>query len=154
MDKLIQHKNIKKSQWKILKNIKTVYDDRNILYNIFFKFQGWYIINCESDETNYQLFKSDTGSDIHTLWLIKQFTLQAYGKNNIIEEIRQFIETSLNNLYTHKIEILDVHVNKEIYQPKQYRFLGGIRRYDTRKIKIMFNFRKHGTRHSITKDSI
>jgi hypothetical protein len=88
-------------------------------YNIYVKFQGWYIINSESDKNNYELFKADLGADIHTLWLIKQFTLQAYGKNNIIEEIRHFIETALSNPYTHKIEILDVHVNKEIYQPKQ-----------------------------------
>ena len=32
--------------------------------------------------------------------------------------------------YTYKVKILDVHVNKEIYQPKQYRYLGGIIRYD------------------------
>ncbi len=35
---------------------------------------------------------------------------------------------ALSNPYTHKIKILDVHVNKEIYQPKQYRYLGGIKR--------------------------
>ena len=35
---------------------------------------------------------------------------------------------TLSNPYTHKIKILDVHVNKEIYQPKQYRYLGGIHR--------------------------
>jgi hypothetical protein len=69
------------------------------------KFKGWYIINSESDKTNYQVFESDLGADIRTLWLIKQITLQTYGKNNIIEEIRQFIGTSLNNPYTHKIEI-------------------------------------------------
>ena len=114
-------------------NKKTVDDDRNILYNIYVKFKGWYITNSESDKPNYELFKSDLGADIHTEWKINQCTLQAYGKNNIIEEIRQFIETSLNNLYTHKIEILDVHVNKEIYQPKQYRYLGGISRYDIKK---------------------
>jgi hypothetical protein len=32
----------------------------------------------------------------------------------------------LKEPYTHKIKILDVHVNKEIYQPKQYRYLGGV----------------------------
>ena len=30
--------------------------------------------------------------------------------------------------YTYKVKILDVHVNKEIYQPKQYRYLGAVRR--------------------------
>ena len=51
---------------------KTHDDDRNILYNIYVKFQGWYIINGETDATNYQLFKSDTGTDIHTLWFIRK----------------------------------------------------------------------------------
>jgi hypothetical protein len=31
--------------------------------------------------------------------------------------------------------MLDVHVNKEIYQPKQYRYLGGLKRYDLKKNK-------------------
>ena len=76
----------------------------------------------------YELFISDLGDEIHTEWKINQCTLQTYGENNIIEEIRSFIETSLSTPYTHKIEILDVHVNKEIYQPKQYRYLGGLQR--------------------------
>mgnify|MGYP000932115616 CR=1 FL=1 len=88
------------------------------------------------------MFKSDLGADIHTEWKINQCTLQAYGENNIIEEIRQFIETSLNNPYTHKIEILDVHVNKEIYQPKQYRYLGGIKRFDLKKSKDSIQYFK------------
>ena len=67
------------------------------------------------------------------MWQINQYTLQAYGKNNIIEEIRSFIENALSNPYTHKIEILDVHVNKEIYQPKQYRYLGGLTRFNEKK---------------------
>ena len=139
-DKTEKHKKITVKDFK--ENKKTVDDDRNILYNIYVKFKGWYITNSESDKPNYELFKSDLGADIHTEWKINQFTLQAYGKNNIIEEIRQFIETSLNNPYTHKIEILDVHVNKEIYQPKQYRFLGGIRRYDTKKSKEYVEYYK------------
>ncbi len=121
---------------------------------MYVKFKGWYIINGKSDETNYKLFQSELGDDIHTLLLIKQITLQTRGKNNIIEEIKQYIETALSNPYTHKIEILDVHVNKEIYQPKQYRYLGGISRYDVKKIKIIYNFIKHGTRRTIIKDSI
>jgi hypothetical protein len=83
----------------------------------------------------YELFISDLGDEIHTEWKINQCTLQTYGKNNIIEEIRSFIETSLSTPYTHKIEILDVHVNKEIYQPKQYRYLGGLQRYNVKKNK-------------------
>ena len=70
---------------------------------------------------------------IHTEWKINNSTLQTYGKNNIIDKIKEFIEMTLSNPYTHKIKILDVHVNKEIYQPKQYRYLGGIRRYNLNK---------------------
>jgi len=88
------------------------------------------------------LFISDLGAEIHTEWKINQCTLQAYGKNNIIEEIRNFIEISLQNSYTHKIEILDVHVNKEIYQPKQYRYLGGLQRYDIKKNKDYIQYFK------------
>jgi hypothetical protein len=55
-------------------------------------------------------------------------TLQTYGKNNIIDKIKEFIDIILRQPYTHKIKILDVHVNREIYQPKQYRYLGGIKR--------------------------
>ena len=139
-DKTEKKKKITVKDFK--ENKKTVDDDRNILYNMYVKFKGWYIINGKSDETNYKLFKSELGDDIHTLWLIKQITLQTHGKNNIIEEIRQYIETALSNPYTHKIEILDVHVNKEIYQPKQYRFLGGIRRFDTKKNKDYIQFYK------------
>ena len=68
------------------------------------------------------------GSDIHTEWVIKNSTLQTYGKNNIIDKIKEFIDVALKEPYTHKIKILDVHVNKEIYQPKQYRYLGGMTR--------------------------
>ncbi len=44
-------------------------------------------------------------------------TLQKYGENNIIDQIKDFIEIALSNTFTHKIKILDVHVNKEI-KPK------------------------------------
>jgi hypothetical protein len=42
---------------------------------------------------------------------------------------------ALSNPYKYKIKILDVHVYKEIYQPKQYRYLGGLNRYDFKKNK-------------------
>ena len=58
---------------------------------------------------------------------IEHSTLQSYGKKSIIDTIQQFIELIIKNTYTYKIKILDVHVNKEIYQPKQYRYLGGRR---------------------------
>ncbi len=58
---------------------------------------------------------------------------------------------SLSNPYTCKIKILDVHVNKTIYQPKRYRYLGGLKRHDFKKIKIMYNVSKHGMHHLITK---
>ena len=81
------------------------------------------------------MFIGDTGDEIHTEWKINNSTLQTYGKNNIIDKIKDFIELALSNPYTHKIKMLDVHVNKEIYQPKQYRYLGGLKRYDLKKNK-------------------
>ena len=60
---------------------------------------------------------------------------------------------TLDNPYTHKIKILDVHVNKEIYQPKQYRYLGGIKitKYDKNDYKDYIQFLKHGMHHLIIK---
>jgi hypothetical protein len=74
------------------------------------------------------LFIGDANTEIHTEWEINNHTLQTYGKNNIIDKIKDFLEIALSNPYTHKIKVLDVHVNKEIYQPKQYRYLGAIKR--------------------------
>jgi hypothetical protein len=39
-----------------------------------------------------------------------------------------YIMYVIGNTYTHKMKILDVHINKEIYQPKQYRYLGGVKK--------------------------
>ena len=113
-------------------NKKTVDDDRNVLYNIYIKYKVWYIIDYIADE-NSKVFISETGAEILTEWKIKNNTLQTYGKNNIIDKIKDFIELTLTNPYTHKIKVLDVHVNKEIYQPKQYRYLGGIKKFDLKK---------------------
>ena len=122
-----------KSKKKTLKDFnkkkKDDDEDKNILYNIYIKSKIWNIIEVKVDKPNYELFKSDdNGDDVHTLWGIFQHTVQTYGKNNIIDEIKKYIDALLSNPYTLKVEILDVHVNKEIYQPKQYRYEGGIRR--------------------------
>ena len=135
-------------------NKKTVDNDSNVLYNIYIKYKAWYIIENPSKEDNYKLFINDTGAEIHTVWKINNHTLQTYGKNNIIDKIKDFLEIALSNPYTYKIKLLDVHVNKEIYQPKQYRYLGGITRFDKRKTKIMYNISEHGIHHLIIKDSI
>ena len=103
-------------------NKKTVDDDRNVLYNIYIKYKVWFIINSPSEKDNYKLFIGNVGDEIHTEWKINNNTLQTYGKNNIIDKIKDFIEIALSNPYTYKIKVLDVHVNKEIYQPKQYRY--------------------------------
>jgi hypothetical protein len=50
--------------------------------------------------------------------------IQAYGKTTIIDEIKEFIDVSMSASYTYKIKTLYLHANKEIYQPKQYRYLG------------------------------
>ena len=73
-----------------------------------------------------------------------------------------FIESALNNPYTYKIKVLDVHVNKEIYQPKQYRYLGGVIRTNIIRLMIMgigiiksiYNILKHGMHRLLTKDLI
>ena len=109
-------------------NKKTVDDDSNVLYNIYIKYKVWFIIDGPSEKDNYKLFIGDGNIEIHTLWEINNHTLQTYGKNNIIDKIKDFLEIALSNPYTHKIKVLDVHVNKEIYQPKQYRYLGAIKR--------------------------
>ncbi len=109
---------------------KTVDDDRYVLYNIYVKFKGWFIIDEPSNNQIYKLFRYDYGDDIHTELRINNSISQTYGKNNIIDKIKDLIEISLDNQYTYKIKILDVHVNKEIYQAKQYRYLGVLKRYD------------------------
>ena len=91
---------------------------------------------------NYELFIDNEGIKTHTIWEIRNSTLHIYGKNTIIEEMKYFIDTVIYNAYTHKIKILDVHVNKEIYQPKQYRYLGGLNRYDVKKDKEYIQYYK------------
>ena len=109
-------------------NKKTIDDDNNILYNVYIKYKVWYIINEPAEKKdNYELFIDNTGIKIHTVWEIKNATLHVYGKNTIIEEMKFFIQTVIGNTYTYKTKILDVHVNKEVYQPKQYRYLGAVR---------------------------
>ena len=123
-------------------NKKTVDSDQNILYNIYVNFKGWYVIDKPTSHVNYKLFISDEDEEIHTEWKINQYTLQTYGKSSIIEKIKGFIEHALDNPYTHKIKILEVHVNREIYQPKQYRYLGGIQRIDVKKSKDYIQYYK------------
>ena len=108
-----EHLNLKKITVKAFtENKKIVDEDSSILYNIYLKYKVWYIIDKKSEKPNYKLFINNVGENIHTLWEIKQSTLQSYGKNNIINEIKHFIELALNNPYTYKIKVLDVHVNK------------------------------------------
>ena len=94
-------------------NKKIVDEDSSILYNIYLKYKVWYIIDRKSEKPNYKLFINNVGENIHTLWEIKQSTLQSYGRNNIIKEIKIFIEIALNNPYTYKIKVLDVHLPTE-----------------------------------------
>ncbi len=81
---------------------------------------------CTFDCRILRLFHILKLAEIHTEWEIKNNTLQTYGKNNIIDKIKEFIDVVLKEPYTHKIKILDVHVNREIYQPKQYRYFDQI----------------------------
>jgi hypothetical protein len=75
-------------------------------------------------------------------WELKNSTIQAYGKTNIIDEIKSFIDVTMSASYTYKIKILDVHVNKEIYQPKQYRYLGAKKSYDVKNHKSYIEYFK------------
>ena len=83
-------------------NKKTVDDDINVLYNIYVKYKVWYIISNPDEATKdrYKLFISDLGSDIHTVWGIKISTLQTYGKNNIFDKIKEFIDVVKNHINT------------------------------------------------------
>jgi hypothetical protein len=42
---------------------------------------------------------------------------------------------------------------KKFTNPK-YRYLGGLKRYDVKKKKIIYNILKHGMLHLLTKDLI
>jgi len=77
--------------------MKTVDDDRNVLYNIYLKYKVWFILNNpkEAEDGKYKLFIGDLGLEIHTEWKINNSTLQTYGKNNIIDKIKDFIELVL-----------------------------------------------------------
>jgi hypothetical protein len=110
-------------------NKKNVDDDKNVLYNVYIKYKVWFNISEPTEEKdNYEVFTDNEGIKKHTIWEIKNSTLHIYGKNTIIEEMKNFIDTVIYNAYTHKIKILDVHVNKEVYQPKQYRYLGAAKK--------------------------
>ena len=111
------------------------------MYNIYIKSKIWNILEKKNDVPNYELFTYDIEGDIHTVWNIGQNTVQTYGKNNIIDEIKKYIDVILDHPYTHKIEILDVHVNKEIYQPKQYRYEGGLRRETKKSVEYIQYFK-------------
>jgi hypothetical protein len=109
------------------------------LYNIYVQYKVWYIIEhpSEAKAGKYELFIGDTDIEIHTEWEFINSTFQTYGKNNIIDRIKEFLEITLSHPYTHKIKILDVHVNREIYQPKQYRYLRGIKELYIIRIRII-----------------
>ncbi len=79
---------------------------------------------------NTGLITLSDGSVVMTQWKNNQVTLQAYGKYNILDEFKEFIDATMREIYVYKIEILDVHVNREIYQPRQYRYLGAENNYD------------------------
>ena len=124
------NQKIKKITAKDFKaNKKTVDDDNNILYNVYIKYKVWFYISEPTEEKdNYEIFTNNEAITKYTIWEIKNSTLHIYGKNTIIEEMKYFIDTVIYNAYTHKMKRLDVHVNKEVYQPKQYRYLGGVKK--------------------------
>jgi hypothetical protein len=105
VNKTDSNKKTKKITVKDFKeNKKTVDDDSNVLYNIYIKYKVWYIISdpSEAKEGKYELFIGDLGGEIHTEWRINNSTLQTYGKNNIIDKIKEFIDIILRQPYTQK----------------------------------------------------
>ena len=52
-------------------------------------------------------------------------TLKIKGKNNIQAEIKNVIDTLLNYSYVVFVNLLQVHVNKQILDEDEYRWLGG-----------------------------
>jgi hypothetical protein len=129
-----------KTKKRTLKDFKATKDnddtDKNILYLVYIKFKIWNAVTDNEEKKtmkNTGLITLSDGSVVMTQWKINQVTLQAYGKNNILDEIKEFIDVTMREIYVYKIEILDVHVNREIYQPKQYRYLGAENYYDKKK---------------------
>ena len=130
---------------KYFKEIKKIIDDdKNILYNVYLKYKEWFIISGEDTRPTErdEIISIIPGTYILVRWELKNSTIQAYGKTNIIDEIKSFIDVTMSASYTYKIKILDVHVNKEIYQPKQYRYLGAKKSYDEKKHKSYIKYFK------------
>ena len=133
-----QGEKLKKKTLKDFKeNKKIIDDDKNILYNVYLKYKTWFIITGEDTRPTErdEIISIIPGTYILVRWELQNSTIQAYGKTNIIDEIKSFIDVTMSASYTYKIKILDVHVNKEIYQPKQYRYLGAKKSYDVLKHK-------------------
>ena len=127
---------IKKKTLKDFKSTKTDADtDKNILYLVYVKFKIWNVVTDKEARPgkNTDFLTLNDGSVVVTQWKINQVTIQVYGKKNIIDEIKDFIDVTMSEIYVQKIEILDVHVNREIYQPQQYRYLGAERNYNVKK---------------------
>ena len=140
-----QGEKLKKKTLKDFKeNKKIIDDDKNILYNVYLKYKEWFIISGEDTRPTErdEIMSIIPGTYILVRWELKNSTIQAYGKTNIIDEIKSFIDVTMSASYTYKIKILDVHVNKEIYQPKQYRYLGAKKSYDAMKHKSYIKYFK------------
>jgi hypothetical protein len=54
-------------------------------------------------------------------------TIQVNGKSNIQNKVKEYIEVTLDHQYIYKLSIKEMHVNKELYQQKQYRCIGGVK---------------------------
>jgi hypothetical protein len=140
-----QGEKLKKKTLKDFKeNKKIIDDDKNILYNVYLKYKTWFIITGEDTRPTErdEIISIIPGTYILVRWELQNSTIQAYGKTNIIDEIKSFIDVTMSASYTYKIKILDVHVNKEIYQPKQYRYLGAKKSYDALKHKSYIKYFK------------
>jgi hypothetical protein len=85
--------------------------------------------NLTQPLTIYQTFVLDSNPNSQYFRITEFKESFTGGKNGFLIEGSEHLKESTDI----KIEILDVHVNKDIYQPKQYRYLGGITRFDKKK---------------------
>jgi hypothetical protein len=125
-------KNSNKITLKELKESKKIIDeDAHIKYNVYINAKIHRIIdinNTDEDTQNVRFFTNNVGQEIATTWKMSHGTIHVNDKSNIQDKVKEYIEVTLDHQYIYKVSIEEIHVNKEIYQPKQYRYIGGVKK--------------------------
>jgi hypothetical protein len=94
-----------KTKKRTLKDFKATKDnddtDKNILYLVYIKFKIWNAVTDKEAKPgkNTDLLTLNDGSVVVTQWKINQVTIQVYGKKNIIDEIKDFIDVTMSEIY-------------------------------------------------------